>query len=160
MPSSWILLIVVIIGGLIWYNWQKTQCLTSEGKIIKRSGLFYREGEEFTIAGYDPALISQRVQGLSYSEMSVSMSGNSEQQVFRFKGSTFEAQLCLREHTQDKAVYGFNFTRWKENHNGSVYSIYEMNMLLTAIEKMFLSIDPAAQVRSWKVETKAKPSFF
>lgn len=160
MPISWILLIIVIIGGMIWYNSQKTQRLTSEGKIIKRGGLFYQEGEEFTIAEYNPTLVTKKIQGLSYSEMHVSMSGNSEQQVFHFKGPTFEAQLSLREHDQSRAVYGFNFTRWKTNHNGSVYSVYEMNMLLTAIEKMFLSIDPTAQVRNWKMETKTKPRLF
>lgn len=35
-----------------------------------------------------------------------------------------------------------------------------MNILITAIEKMFLSIDPAAQVKNVPIQVKTKPNFF
>lgn len=35
-----------------------------------------------------------------------------------------------------------------------------MNILITAIEKMFLSIDPGAQVQNIPIKVKTNPSFF
>lgn len=155
-----IVLIIVFIAGCVYYNWQKSNRLISEGKIIKRTGLFYEEAEEFTLVVQDTSVITQKIKSFSYSEMHVSMKGNSESQEFHFTGSSFEAQLWRKGEDAGKTIYRFQFTKWRSNKNGAVYGIYDMNMLLTAVEKMFLSVDPSTQVKTTKLETKTKPKFF
>lgn len=138
-----IVLAIAIVAGCFYYNWQKSNRLTSEGKIIKRSSIFYEDAEEFTLTVQDTSEITRKVEAFAYSEMHVSMKGNRDSQTFYFTGSSFEAQLWRKGEDAEKPVYCFQFNRWKTNHNGAVYGIYDMNMLLTAVEKMFLSIDPS-----------------
>lgn len=155
-----ILIATVIVIAIFLYHQQKKSHLISEGKIINRKDVFYEKAEEFTLSVDSFDTVTQKIKGLNYQDMGVSMSGNGQEQNFHFIGATFEAQLWRTDASADGNVYRFQFKRWKENHNGAAYNTYEMNMLLTSIEKMFLSIDPNTKVRTWELETHSKPKFF
>ncbi len=156
----WSIVVVVALVGIgAWYGLQKGNKLRSEGKIITRKSVFYEEGREFTVALNNPDLVAQKLKELPYSEMKLSMSGDSQRQSFNFTCYNFEAQLWCKSADEEKSVYCFTFNSWKTLHGLAAGSV-EMNMLLTAIEKMFLSIDPNTQVRTWALETKTKHSFF
>lgn len=154
-----ILLSIAILGAALYYHHQKKERLRSEGKIIDRSSYFYKEGEEFIVLVADKTIVTQKIRGLNYGEMKISMRADENRQIFSFSGVYFTAQLLLKEIQNEKSVYDFSFTSWKES-NGAVLDYYSMNMLITAIEKAFLSIDPNTQIRTWKVDFKTKTSIF
>ena len=70
----------VLIGASYYYNKQKTAKLAAEGKIIERKGGFHEQMQEFTLAPVDPALLTQKLKALPYSDMNVAMSGDSAKQ--------------------------------------------------------------------------------
>ena len=59
----------------------------------------------------------------------------------------------------DQNVWYFHFTNWK-TYRGMVQEHIPMNILITAIEKMFLSIDPGAQVQNIPIKVKTNPQLF
>ena len=151
-----ILIAAALFGVSHYFHKQKTANLVSEGKIIERKGGFHEQMQEFTLAPVDPVLLTQKLKTLPYSDMNVTMSGDSAKQIFRFTHSTFEAQLVRTDSNTEKSVYVFKFNHWTANKYGSPFGYYKMNMLQTAIEKLFLSIDPKTQVRSREMQTKTK----
>ena len=146
----------VLIGASYYYNKQKTAKMAAEGKIIERKGGFHEQMQEFTLAPVDPALLTQKLKALPYSDMNVAMSGDSAKQIFRFTHSTFEAQLARVANVAVMCLFVLMFNRWKANKLGAPLGYYKMNMLQTAIEKMFLSLDPKTQVRSKAMQTNTK----
>ena len=149
---------IIVVSRCYWNN--KSNNLLGEGKIIKRDGAYWEEGQKYTLILENPDLVTQKVEAFPYSEMKVNMKGNKERQIFYFSSYHFDAQLRRQEATAEKSVYCFEFSRWKNNQLGTPLGIFEMNMLMTAVEKMFLSIDPNTQVHTWKLETKTKTPFF
>ena len=154
-----IVVVAVIVAGALWYGMQKGNKLRSEGKIINRKFDFYEEGKEFTLTLDNPDLLVQRLEAVPYSEMKLSMKSDSQRHFFSFVSANFEAQLWRKSADSEKSVYCFQFNNWK-TYNGIALGGAEMNMLLTSIEKLFLSIDRNTQVRAWELETKTKHSFF
>lgn len=155
-----LLLFVIVVACAFWYRKQKTERLINEGKIIERKGRFYEKKYQYTILFDNPKLMTQKIKELPYSDMGVSMQGSSARQAFQFNGGTFTAQLILTGTQEGKGVYCFNFTGWESGRGGGPYRIYEMNMLLTAIEKLILSVDQNAQVQTLEMETKTRLNFF
>lgn len=155
-----ILLIAAVIVFSLYYGNKKTSNLLEGGKIIKRNGAYWEEGQEYILVLENPNLVTQKVEVFPYSEMKVNMKGDKEKQVFNFSSYNFDAQLRYKETAAEKSVYCFEFIRWKNNQLGTPIGIFEMNMLMTAIEKMFLSIDSNTQVTSKRLDIKTKHSFF
>lgn len=160
----WVLIIVLSAGAyaLAFYiQHSRKSKLKDAGQIIDRKNDFTHKAEEFTLTVTDKNQITNGVKGLPYSDMNVSMKGDSEKQAFYFNGGTFEAQLWLKSEENGKVVYEFNFTHWMEpNSISTVDGFYNMNKLLTAVERMFLSVDVNTQVKSWYLKTHTKASLF
>lgn len=153
-----ILVIVVTIALSLLFRWQKENRLKSEGKIIDRKDLFYEKAQEFTVALESPEIAAGRIRALPYGTMGLSM--REDGQTFQFAGSNFAARLWLREFSDGRGIYQFQFDRWKTSSVGGAIGHYEMNVLLTTIEKLFLSIDQNTCVRTWNLETHTKTKFF
>lgn len=154
-----IVLGIIVLGITIYVGYQRNKTLKAEEKIIDRNIRFIEEGEEFTLLISDKNIVTQKIKNLPYNDIGVSMNGNSDKQIFNFSSTYFTAQLSLKESSSDKSVYAFSFTGWRER-NGVAVELLKMNMLLTAIEKAFLSIDPNTQVRTWKIDFNTKTSIF
>lgn len=148
-----LIVLCIAIYGAVYWNMAR---IKKEGKIIDRGKRFYEEGEEFTISA-DNNTVVQKIKSLPYSDMKVSM--NCSGQSFGFSTMFFSAQLLFKGTSDGKSVYEFSFTSWREKNGGAMDFIH-MNMLITSIEKAFLSIDPNTQVRTWKIDFNRKTSFF
>ena len=72
-------------------------------------------------------------------------------------GSYYTATLTCTEHTEEKMTYRFEFVSWHSSHGMPKYAD-EMNVLMTAVEKIFLGIDPDTQVSQVKNDIKTKRS--
>ena len=72
-----------------------------------------------------------------------------------FTNSDWTAQLYRLSGDESQVTYRFEFTKWRDAlSNASL-----MNMLMTAIEKLFLELDPNTQVRTVPLDVKTKHSF-
>ncbi|MBR6378051.1 MAG: hypothetical protein IKS05_09875 [Oscillospiraceae bacterium] len=149
---------LAILGGAIWYGMKQHNKLVGEGKIISRRTNFMESAEIFTLNPPDPAAVTAGVKAFDYSDMHTSMKGSSEKQFYQFTGGSFGAKLAKQADTPEgKAVYRFEFTNWK-THNGMPRDAMDMNKLTTAVEKLFVSLDPNTQVSTQALEFKTKHS--
>ena len=152
-----LLIVAVIMGVAIYFAMQSHNKMVAEGKIISRRTNFMESAEEFTLSVVDPAKITEAVKAMDYADMHTKMQGNNEQQLFKFTGSTWSAQLHRLSDNGVQVVYRFEFTNWK-THNGMPQDGLNMNKLTTAVEKIFLGFDSNTQVRTVPLEFKTKHS--
>ncbi|MCR4671706.1 MAG: hypothetical protein K5637_00520 [Lachnospiraceae bacterium] len=155
-----ILLAAVIFAAAFYYQKKKIDQLAAEGKIIRRSGLFYEESEIFeTSANYEDlrAIFSR----LDLSEMKVTYYPDLEgSRTLLFKsGYAWNASLKDMGSKDGKNVLKFSFPAWDEK-NGQVHNINSMNMMVTQVEKAILSLDPNAMVENHKMQLKTKTKLF
>lgn len=152
-----ILFFVALMGFVFYFSLKSQKQLLADGKIIGRRIDFMESAEEFTLSAVDPAQVTEAVKAIDYAEMRTKMQGSNEQQLFKFTGSTWSAQLHKLRDNGTQVVYRFEFTSWK-THNGMPRDALSMNKLTTAVEKIFLSLDPNTQVRTVPLEIKTKHS--
>lgn len=133
--------------------------LLDEGRIIRRKYVITEQAEEFTLRGADFARVLQGIRNADLRGSGVSVQKNEANQIFFFNGSNWKAEMYRKNDAGNQNVWYFHFTSWK-TYRGMVEEHIPMNILMTAIEKMFLSIDPGAQVRNMPVKVKTNPSFF
>ncbi len=156
--GTWIL-IILISGALFYYMYQRHKKLVDSGKVIDRERNFVEKAEDFIVSSEAPGEVQKRIQALPYAEMKASLRTEGSGQSFLFTGSTWSARLYRKNDETGKAIYSFQYLNWK-THNGGIMYEDHMNMLLTSIEKMFLSIDPGTQVKTRLLETKTSHKFF
>ena len=145
--------ICIIAAPIFIYIFYREHKLRSSGKIMKRKIKFVEESEEFTLSLNNPSIVAEKIQNLPYREMKVSVNTTGNQK-FRFSsGYGWDAGLFLEERNGDKSIYCFGFLNWRTKNNIPIDNLH-MNMLLTAIEKMFLDIDPQTKVQTKKVKAK------
>lgn len=154
-----ILIGVAILAAAIWYGLKKNRQLVGEGKIISRKPDFAESAEIFTLNVPDFSLVTEGVKSFNYGEIGTDLKGSSTEQRFNFTASSWGAKLFRTSGEEEPAEYRFEFTNWS-TRNGIPTCALQMNMLLTAVEKLFLSIDGNAQVRSRPLELKTKHHLF
>ena len=145
---------------VLWTSPRKgQQPALDEGRIVKRKYVITEQAEEFTLRGADFARVLQGIQDADLRGSGVSVQRNDTNQAFFFTGSNWKAEMYRKNDVGDQNVWYFHFTNWK-TYRGMVQEHIPMNILITAIEKMFLSIDPGAQVQNIPIKVKTNPSFF
>lgn len=154
-----LVIVLLISGAIFFYMYQRHQKLVDSGKVINRDRNFVEKAEDFVLTLDNPGEVTKRLQEISYAEMKVSMRIADGGHSFQFTGNTWSARLYRKSDEDGKAVYSFQYLNWKTHDGGIMYEDH-MNMLLTAIEKVFLSIDPNTQVRTRLLETKTSHKFF
>ena len=159
---EWVLILgisAVIIVIAVAVGQKRNQQLTDEGKVIKRDISFVESASTFTMTGADFAKIVTALKSMDISGTGASWESKGTTQTIVFKSNHgWAAQLNALESDGEKYRYRFQFTNW-ETQRGIPWRIDTMNMLLTAIEKAFLSIDPSTQVETTQFKTKTKNSF-
>lgn len=160
MDSTVILTILaVLIGGtLLFYMYYRHRKLVLGGKVIERDHNFVEKAEDFIFTLENPNRVAELLQSLPYAEIKASMQVEDNGRSFLFTSSTWSARLRRKNNDAGKVVYSFQYLQWK-TYNGSIQYEDNMNMLLTAIEKMFLGIDPCTQVKTQLIETKTSHKF-
>lgn len=155
-----ILLVVLAIGigiALAIPRGKKIKQLREDGKIVLRNYRYAEKGEEFTSkVGTFEALKVQ----LEQAEIPCGMEGNTATQV-NFNSSNFTARLYKVDFDEPSGIgiFRFEFTRWKTGRYGYTDDTL-MNMLMTSVEKAFLSLDPNTGVKSYDIDFKTRHSIF
>ena len=155
----------VIIGLVIMFaiaipigisRGKATKQLFDEGKIIDRGLKFAEKGEEFTSKIGSMQALHDAMDKL---ELPCEMEGNTAKLVF--KGNTYSAVLyrVAFDEPSGIAIYRFEFTSMQIRDVKYTEDVL-MNYLMTAIEKMFLGLDPNTGVKSYELDLKTKHSLF
>ena len=135
--------------------------LESQGKIIRREKGFNENAEIFTMGPIDKNQVTEGLKAIG-STQKVSINGNTQSQSFSITGgswSQWSARLKLIEADETKTVYRFLFNHWKSNaHSTTPEDPTSMNIMLTAVEKMFLKIDPNTKVHTEPVSYHTEKS--
>ena len=148
---------IAAIAVLLFFSFRKHKQMVTAGEIISRKPNFMENAEEFTLSLSDPGSVTDGIRNLPCRIMSVSVQGNTESQLFRFRGTQWEAKLKRISEESGSCVYRFEFTSWKKS-NGMALDALNMNRRLTAVEKLFLSLDPDTSVREIPLEYHTKRS--
>lgn len=158
-----ILLYIIVIGvflgisiPLIIKKRKEVQKLLNDGKIVQRDIHFAEKGEEFTSKIGSYQALSE---ALGKMELPCRMSGNTSK--VEFTGRAFTAGLYRVDFDKPSgiAIYRFEFHSWK-SYRGMYEQSNEMNMLMTSVEKAFLSLDPYTSVSNYAKNFKTKHSLF
>lgn len=163
MDATFKLFMVIGCGAFVAYLvylFQRDKRLFNSGKIIYRKRRFAEEAEEFILTMTDSSLVGKKLRELPYQEMKVAMNSKAEQEfIFSNSRCSWKARLFLKGSKGEKVIYCFEFLNWQVNNGAPIGDLY-MNMLLTAVEKVFLSLDPHTEVQTRLMETKTKHSIF
>ena len=157
MELLWVVLISgVIIAAAVGVGLKRNKRLIEEGKIIKRDISFIECAEIFVLKNADFEAVLSKLRE-SILDEKLSWSKREGGVVFK-SGHGWTAQLTLNEQNADTYEYCFLFSAW-QTRKGMPIGAETMNMLLTSVEKAFLSIDPDTQVNSVRQKLKTKTSF-
>lgn len=155
-----IILLVAFLAAVIGFSaWWKGR-LMGQGKIMKRPSDFVEYAEIFTIRPIPNEQYAAALKALDLKNTGVALSGNTGKVLFKpaFRGQEwYDASLTCVEQTGEKSVYRFEFGSWKVTYGKPAFDD-QMNMLLTLVEKMFVQLDPNAQVSTIKNEIERKHS--
>ena len=154
MPS-WLILILVLAALLflaVFISVKSRSKLMEKGLIINRERDFMEKAEIFVL---QPISTDQLLEGLKdiNAKTKVGIDGSMERG-YTFDGGSYsrwKAWLRCTEKNESQAVFRFMFTEWKTENDRPKDDI-SMNILLTAVEKMFLQLDPHTQVKTEPVE--------
>ena len=163
---QWFILILLSAGvfALIWYiqKRQKTQ-LTSKGRYIERGSAFYKQSHCFyTRTDNFNAIIGSIDQNALFEEK-ISFEPDVGQGRIIFQNmvsfGTFIASLSYsgRREQDNLNTFIFQIESWRDGQYGITrQDLFGANILLTLIEKAFLSLDPATEVERAAAQYKSK----
>lgn len=155
MEFAIIAVFVVIIAVVIYIGQQRSKRLLEEGKIVKRQTSFWESAEFFrTNATFDSVVNS--IKSTDFSDCKVTIEYDSTNQLILFKSSyAWNAAIEYQGMQEDKSVFKFSFPAYR-TRKGVPYRVDTMNMMETAAEKIFLSLDPQTTVETHKMKYKTK----
>jgi len=165
---KWVLVIVLsaICYGIIFYtNASRKKTLKAENKIIDREAVFYKREYFFETSVSSLKEIGDAIdKGILGSE-SISFEPNYERGSIIFHNNatfgTFGASLKAGENANGVYRYSFKIDAWREGDNGiNRQDFFNANVLLTTVEKAFLSLDPQTKVSDQAAEITRKHTLF
>ena len=148
--------IAVVIG--VYFNSKKFNQLETEGKVVRRDDNFHETEQIFTAVGASYERVEQELKNIDLADAKIKEQlyrNNGKAQILYRSTDGWNATLDLIGEDEGKYTYRFTFPVYTEN-NGSATRLITMNILLTAVEKMFLRIDPNTQVTSKKLKYRAQ----
>ena len=165
---QWILMVVICGGALLLslslHNKKKTE-LMSKGMIIERGNNFFKQVHLFQTRVGDFAIISGAINRNVLNEQQITFEPYIEhgQIIFdnRISFGSFRARLTMLGQQDGKYHYRFQVESWREGQYGITrQDLFGANVLLTAIERAFLSLDPETTADQMASKYKTKPAFF
>jgi len=165
---EWILIIIISAGGfyLSWYlNKRKKTGLVSKGLIIDRGNGFYKQAHVFVTGVGDFAAIAGAIDRNVLYGQKISFEPFIEQGQVIFQNhvnfGSFRARLKTLGLYNGRYHYQFQVEEWRDGQYGTTrQDLFGANILLTAIEKAFLRVDPGTSADSIAAAYKAKPRLF
>lgn len=140
---------------------KKNKQLTESGKIIKRPMNFW-ENEELFLAAASYETVRETVLAQDLSACAVTITPDVEGRaviLFRCRHG-WNAALCWLGERDGRGAFRFYFPAWKTGRYGAPYGFNQMNMLLTAIERLFLALDPDTALETRRLQTKTRSRLF
>lgn len=136
---------------------KKIKALQDEGKIVRRDMHYAEKGEEFTSKIGSYGALKEALETLG---IPCAAEGNTATQIL-FSETDFKARLYKKAFDEPSGigVYRFEFTHWKTDRYSNANET-GMNMLLTAVEKAFLKLDPNTGVSTYAMQFKTKHTLF
>ena len=160
MAALIIIAVVVFIVVMTVYYTKKNKELIAEGKIIQRDGNFVETAEIFTLHNVNFSQVIDALKETNFAGSGVSLNGSVQQGAVNFQcGNSWSGQLVALKSEADTYSYMFTFTKW-QTRSGMPQNVTSMNVALTALEKMFLRLDPNTKVESRRNKVKTTPKFF
>ena len=165
---EWVIIIVGGAGGFLlsWYlkNKKKTE-LVSKGLIVERGNGFYKQAHVFGTSIGDFAAIAGAIDKNVLDGQKISFEPFIEQGQVVFQNrisfGSFRARLKTLGLNNGLYHYQFQVEEWRDGQHGTTrQDIFGANVLLTAIEKAFLRVDPETRADSIAAAYKTKPRLF
>ena len=159
MTAAIIVLTVAFIGIVTVVCVKKNKQLMAAGKIVKRPMNFWENGEYF-LSGVSYEELREAILNTDFSECGLSVTPDLEGQaaiLFRCRHG-WNALLRWKGSRDGWNVFMFHFPAWRTSRYGAPYGVNQMNMTVTLIERIFLSLDPETQVENRRLQTKTKTS--
>jgi hypothetical protein len=153
-----VIVVAVVIGVAVGMKQRNiNNQLLSEGRMIKRDIDFMEKNYFYTsrIATYKQ--IYEKLDSSDLSGTGVSWSGKIGDIIFK-SSLGWSARLAEVESDDENHKYLFHFTNW-ETYRGLPQNTTSMNVLLTAVEKCILSVDPTTKVTTTEMKLKTKSHF-
>lgn len=151
---------------LSWYlkKRKKTE-LALKGLIIDRDNEFYKQAHLFATGIGDFAAIAGAIDKNVLNGQKISFEPFIEQGQVVFQNhisfSSFRARLKTLGLQNGLYYYQFQVEEWRDGQYGTTrQDIFGANVLLTAIEKAFLRLDPETSADSIAAAYKTKPRLF
>jgi len=131
--------------------------LMAEGRIINRDADFMKNAQTFTLAkiSMDSLISAMKNEGLPFAELEWKTGADA----MTFKGSDWDAQMVKTENSNGLDSYRFSFLQWNQVQYGGASNFTQMNVLLTAIEKAFLKLDPNTKVQTERIKINTNSKF-
>lgn len=160
-PVAIVIIVVAVVAGIVVLiiRQMRFRRMKEEGKVVKRSYAYEREAEIFTLSNADFGKVVEALQQTDLSKSHISWGSSGESQTISFQTYCWKAELFRLENEGELFRYQFQFTHW-ETHNGGIKNYTNMNVLLTAVEKLFLQLDPNTKVATERQKVHSKPNFF
>lgn len=153
-----------IIYGIIFYlNISKKNKLKAENKIIDRDAIFLKREHFFETSVSSLREIGDTIDKSLLSSEDISFEPDYEHGIIIFhnniSGGTFGAGLRMAGNADGSYRYSFKIDAWREINMGITrQDSFNANVLLTAIERAFLQLDPQVKVsdKATKITRKHK----
>ncbi len=153
--KPWAIVLFIIIGALIaWAFWYKSRQLKKfydSGRMIKRDGKFWDDASIFGLTGASYEIVKANMEKIDLTETSVKITEDNNR--FNFIGRDFEAYLKLESEENGNQVWRYEVYKYDSKY-GVPNNKDEMNVVLTAIEKMFLGLDNSTKVETIAIKHK------
>lgn len=153
-----IAVVAVVMAVVIVLANQKHKKLVASGEIAERKPDFMKEAEDFHVKAADPQHVAEQLKQIAQNT-GVGCKGSISQQDFEISGGGWVAALKKIEDTGEETVYRFQFLKWN-TRNGMPEDALRMNKAVTAIEKMFASIDPGMRIEKRQMDVHWRPRLF
>ena len=163
----WIFLIAaVLVGGRLYISKRSSDKLRATGSMVKRQGNFMKQVHVFTTTAPNLKAVMDAMNLSSLMSQTITWTpdyaaGRVAFQKGGLAGSARSVLQTLDPAPDGRQVYAYFLTSWTERELGaSDQDVTGVNVLLTAIEKAFLAVDPATQVERQDASFKTKYNLF
>lgn len=165
---AWVFIIGIsaICYGIVFYlNASRKNKLKEENKIIERDTIFFKREHFFDTSVSSLIEIGDAIDKGTLSSETISFEPDYEHGIIVFHNNvsfgTFGAALRNVKTAGGIYRYSFRIDVWREMNGGiSRQDFFNANVLLTAIEKAFIKLDPQTKVSDQATKITRKHELF
>lgn len=147
---------ICVIAG--YFGVKKNKKLIAEGKIIKRNASFYKNKQFFKAFINDQQAFFSALTASAQNTGVCSLSGDYNSTMV-YRGRSWTARLDRLQSDDGSLMFAYALTQFDE-YRGMPKHMVDFNIMLTAIEKVFVQFDPNTQITEQAINFKTKHSLF